>query len=144
MKTRGMHDKHSTYSSEDFIRKAIVFFPFEIEPVQTDSGTEWTKALISSDPTPTLFEEALQEAKIAYTRIRVATPRHNGKVERQHRTDEERFYKEMRMHSPEVGRKQLKRYNRFSNTIPKVCLNYRSPNEVLTVYIEGQIEPRRI
>ena len=26
------------------------------------------------------------------------------------------------------------RYNRFSNTIPKVCLGYKSPNEVLAEY----------
>lgn len=128
---REMYDEHSTYSSQDFIRKVIAFFPFKIELVQTDNGTEWTKALISDNPTPTLFEEELQTAQIAYTRIRVATPRHNGKVERQHRTDEKRFYQRMRMYSLEDGRKQLRKYNRFSNTIPKVCLDYKSPNEVL-------------
>ena len=32
------------------------------------------------------------------------------------------------------GRKQLRRYNRFSNTIPKVCLGYKSPNETLAEY----------
>ena len=141
---REMYDEHSTYSSQDFIRKVIAFFPFSIEVVQTDNGTEWTKALISNNPTPTLFEEELAAAKIAYNRIRVATPRQNGKVERQHRTDEKRFYKHMRMYSLEDGRKQLKKYNRFSNTIPKVCLDYKSPNEVLEAYMEGQSEPRRI
>ena len=29
-------------------------------------------------------------------------------------------------------RKQLEKYNRRSNDIPKTCLGYRSPNEVLT------------
>ena len=139
---REMYDEHSTYSSRDFIRKTIAFFPFKIELVQTDNGTEWTKALICNDPTPTLFEEELEKAGIMYKRIRVATPRHNGKVERQHRTDEKRFYKNMRMYSLEDGRKQLKRYNRFSNTIPKVCLGYKSPNEVFSAYVEASAEPR--
>ena len=139
---REMYDEHSTYSSREFIRKAIAFFPFKIELVQTDNGTEWTKALISNDPTPTLFEQELEKAGIMYKRIRVATPRHNGKVERQHRTDEKRFYKNMRMYSLEDGRKQLKRYNRFSNTIPKVCLGYKSPNEVFSAYVEASAEPR--
>ena len=141
---REMYDEHSTYSSEDFIRRVIAFFPFKIELVQTDNGTEWTNALISNHPTPTLFEEALQKAGIVYTRIRVATPRHNGKVERQHRTDEKRFYKKMRMYSLEDGRKQLRKYNRFSNTIPKVCLGYKSPNEVLAEYMGSTARPRRI
>ena len=140
---REMYDEHSTYSSLDFIRKVIAFFPFKIELVQTDNGTEWTKALICNDPTPTLFEEELENSGIMYKRIRVATPRHNGKVERQHRTDEKRFYKNMRMHSLEDGRKQIKRYNRFSNTIPKVCLGFKSPNEVLSAYMEAHAEPRR-
>lgn len=131
---RELYDEHSTYSSRDFICKVIEFFPFRIELVQTDNGTEWTNALISSHPTPTLFEEELLKAGIAYKRIRVATPRHNGKVERQHRTDEKRFYENLRMYSLEDGRKQLRRYNCFSNTIPKVCLNYKSPNEVLAEY----------
>ena len=131
---REMYDEHSTYSSRDFIRKVISFYPFKIELVQTDNGTEWTNALISNSPTPTLFEQELIKAKIEYKRIRIATPRHNGKVERQHRTDEKRFYKKLRMYSLEDGRKQLARYNRFSNTIPKVCLGYKSPNEVLAEY----------
>lgn len=128
---REMYEEHSTHSSQDFIRKVIAFYPFAIKLVQTDNGTEWTNALISNDPKPTLFEEELRKANIEYKRIRIATPRHNGKVERQHRTDEKRFYSKMRMYSLEDGRKQLARYNRFSNTIPKVCLNYKSPNEVL-------------
>jgi len=131
---REMYDEHSTYSSEDFIKKAIAFFPFRIELVQTDNGTEWTNAMVSNEPTPTLFEQALIRANIAYKRIRVATPRHNGKVERQHRADQKRFCKRLRMYDLDDGRKQLKRYNQFSNTIPKVCLDYKSPLEVLAEY----------
>ena len=129
---REMYDEHSTYSSEDFIKKVIAFYSFRIEEVQTDNGREWTKALISNDPNDkTLFEKELIRQGIKYHRIRIATPRHNGKVERQHRTDEKRFYKKMKMYSLEDGRKQLKRYNRWSNSIPKICLDFKSPNEVL-------------
>lgn len=102
--------------------------------MQTDNGTEWTNALISNTPTPTLFEKELERNGISYTRIRVATPRHNGKVERQHRTDEKRFYSKMRMYNLEDGRKQLAKYNKWSNTISKICLNFKSPNEVWKEY----------
>lgn len=131
---REMYDEHSTYSSQDFVKKMIKFFPFRIELVQTDNGTEWTNALISNTPTPTLFEKELERNGISYTRIRVATPRHNGKVERQHRTDEKRFYSKMRMYNLEDGRKQLAKYNKWSNTIPKICLDFKSPNEVWKEY----------
>lgn len=135
---REMYDEHSTYSSQDFIRKVIAYFPFKIELVQTDNGTEWTKALIADNPAPTLFEQELQMSGIAYKRIRIATPRHNGKVERQHRIDDNRFYKNMIMHNLEDGQKQLAHYNRISNMIPKVCLSFLSPNEALAAYIEGK------
>lgn len=133
---REMYDEHSTYSSKDFLMKLIESFPFPIREVQTDNGTEWTTALLIKNPkNKTLFENALKEMDIIYHRIRIATPRHNGKVERQHRLDEERFYRYLRMYSLEDGRKQLKKYNKRSNDIPKVCLNFLSPNEVLAKYL---------
>lgn len=74
--------------------------------IQTDNGSEFTNALLVTKAThKTLFEDALLEMGILYHRIRIATPRHNGKLERQHRTDEMRFYKHMRMYSLTDGRK---------------------------------------
>lgn len=133
---REMYDEHSTYSSKDFLIKLIKAFPAPIREIQTDNGTEFTNAyLTKKQDTLSLFEEALMLLDIKYHRIRVATPRHNGKVERQHRTDEKRFYKKMRMYNLEDGRKQLARYNLKSNNIPKTCLNFLSPNEVMEKYL---------
>lgn len=133
---REMYDEHSTYSSKDFLIKLIKAFPAPIREIQTDNGTEFTNAyLTKKQDTLSLFEEALMLLDIKYHRIRVATPRHNGKVERQHRTDEKRFYKKMRMYNLEDGRKQLTKYNLKSNNIPKTCLNFLSPNEVMEKYL---------
>lgn len=133
---REMYDEHSTHSSKDFLEKLINALPFPIREVQTDNGTEWTTALLVKNPEhKTLFEQALIDMDIIYHRIRVATPRHNGKVERQHRTDEKRFYKKMKMYSLEDGRKQLEKYNKKSNNIPKICLQFLSPNEMLNKYL---------
>ena len=44
---------------------------------------------------------------IEYHRIRIATPRHNEKVERQHRTDVFRFYRNMKMYSLKMAMKQV-------------------------------------
>ena len=103
--------------------------------IQTDNRTEWTNALlVTKSKHKTLFEEALAVMGILYHRIQIATPRHNGKVERQHRTDEQRFYKHMSMYSLEDGRKQLQKYQRDSNDHIMTCLNIRSPNQVLAAY----------
>lgn len=133
---REMYDEHSTYSSADFLVKLLKYFPFPIREVQTDNGSEWTCALMVKNPeTKTLFEQALLNNEILYNRIRIATPRHNGKVERQHGIDEKRLYCRFKMYSLEDGRKQLAVYNKRSNSIPKSCLGYRSPAEVLADYL---------
>lgn len=38
---------------------------------------------------------------------------------------------DMIMYSLDGGRVQLAKYNKKSNNIPKVCLNFKTPNEVL-------------
>ena len=133
---RQMYDEHSTYSAEKFLIELIQRCPFPIRQIQTDNGTEFTKALISNNPNDkSLFESKLEENDILYHRIRIATPRHNGKVERQHRIDQQRFYNHLRMFSLEDGRKQLAVYQEKSNEYIKHCLGLRSPNQVLEDYL---------
>lgn len=133
---RYMYEEHSTYSSVDFLIRLIKAFPAPIREIQTDNGSEFTKALLSNDPNDlSLFEQKLKDLDILYHRIRVATPRHNGKVERQHREDQKRFYDKMHMFDLQDGIKQLERYNRLSNCISKVCLNFKSPNQVISDYL---------
>lgn len=133
---REMYSEHSTYSARDFLMKFLRAAPFPIRMIQTDNGTEWTNALlVTKSKHKTLFEDALLAMGILYHRIRIATPRHNGKVERQHRTDELRFYRHMRLYSLEDGRRQLQRYQRESNDHIMTCLNMRSPNQVLADYL---------
>lgn len=134
---REMYDEHSTYSSYDFLLKLIKTFPVPIREIQTDNGREFTNAYLpQKEPTLSLFEETLEKLGIKYHRIRVATPRHNGKVERQHRTDEKRFYKKMKMYNLADGRKQLEKYNQKSNNIPKICLGFLTPNEMMKKYLD--------
>ena len=133
---REMYDEHSTYSAKDFLTKLVLNSKFPIREAQTDNGTEFTNALlVVKAKHKSLFEQALEDMGILYHRIRIATPRHNGKVERQHRTDGERFYSKMRMYNLQDGRKQLAVYQAKSNDHIKTCLNFRSPNQVLNDYL---------
>ena len=66
------------------------------------------------------------------------TKKVDSKVERQHRTDEKRFYKKMKMYTLADGRKQLEKYNKKSNNIVKICLNFKTPNEIYKEYIKQQ------
>ena len=133
---REMYEEQSTYSAKNFLMKLITHAPFPIRMIQTDNGTEFTNSLmVVKAKHKTLFEQALLDMGIEYHRIRIATPRHNGKVERQHRIDGERFYSKLRMFSREDGRKQLADYQRRSNKIWKPCLGMKSPNQVVEQYL---------
>ena len=80
---REMYDEHSTYSSAQFLINLVKECPFPIRELQTDNGTEFTNALLQKSCNhKSLFENLLDQCGIIYHRIRVATPRHNGKAER--------------------------------------------------------------
>ena len=85
----------------------------------------------------TLFERKLKELGIKHKKIRPFTPRHNGKVERSHRKDNERFYATHCFFSFEDFRIQLKRYNyRDYNCFPMRPLGWKSPKDTLHDFIK--------
>ena len=131
---REMYDEHSTYSSTDFLKKLITVCPFPIREIQTDNGAEFTRALLSNDGQPSLFEKTLELCGIKYHRIRVATPRHNGKVERSHRKDNEEFYAVKKFYSFEDFEKQLAVRQRQYNNFPMRPLDWKSPKHTLFSY----------
>lgn len=109
--------ENSSYSSAVFLEHILKAFKFPVQCVQTDNGTEFTKHLCSSKQTPTMFEKALEKHGIEHKLIRPYTPRHNGKVERSHRKDNEYFYATHTFYSFNDFAKQLKvhnyKYNKF-------------------------------
>ena len=129
--------EHSSYSSAEFIRHCVKKFPFPIECVQTDNGSEFTNQMNNSKIyRPTLFQIALKELGIRHKLIRVFTPRHNGKVERSHRKDNEYFYATHKFYSFDDFQKQLAVWNRKYNDFPMRPLNWRSPKQVLYSFLD--------
>lgn len=125
-------EEHSTYSSAVFLRHVVEKFPFAIECIQTDNGSEFTNRLNKSkNERPTLFEKTLSDLGIHHKLIRPYTPRHNGKVERSHRKDNEEFYASHKFFSFDDFKKQLTLRQRYYNNFPMRPLNWRSPKNVL-------------
>lgn len=132
-------EEHSTYSSMIFLEHLVQAFPMPIECVQTDNGPEFTKRFTKAkiDEDLTLFERKLKEFGIRHKKIRPFTPRHNGKVERSHRKDNERFYATHCFFSFEDFSRQLKRYNyRDYNCFPMRPLGWKSPKDTLHDFIK--------
>ena len=129
-------EEHSSYSSAVFLENMLKAFKFPVECVQTDNGQEFTKRLGSSQkPTPTLFEARLKQYGIRHKLIKPYTPRHNGKVERSHRKDNEYFYATHSFYSFDDFKKQLAVHSRKYNNFPMRPLNWRSPAEFVKAFL---------
>ena len=132
--------EHSTYTSAQFVDVVIKKFGFKIECIQTDNGFEFTNRLNRHMTNKeTLFEKKLKELGIRHKLIRPRTPRHNGKVERSHRKDQERLYYKRVFLSFEDFKEKLRRWEREYNNFPLKPLGWKSPNDKLKEYNLSQI-----
>ena len=120
------------------IQHLLKAFPLGNEYVQKDNGPEFTNRFkASSISNLTLFQRRLKEHGICHKQIRPFTPRHNGKVERSHRKDNERFYATHTFYSFEDFSKQLKLYNRRDyNNFPMRPLGWKSPSVVRREFVQ--------
>ena len=133
-------DEHSTYSSTVFLEHMLKAFKFPVHCVQTDNGLEFTNRLASSHHKPTMFEKALAKHNITHKLIRPFTPRHNGKVERSHRKDNEYFYATHTFYSFDDFAKQLKVHNYKYNRFPMRPLHWKAPIDYIQAFInDGEL-----
>ena len=127
--------EQSTSASTEFIEIIRKKFPFEIECIQTDNGFEFTNRLNwQGTKKKTMFEKKLEELGIRHKLIKPKTPRHNGKVERSHRKDQERFYYNKVFCSFEDFKNRLKYWEKEYNNFPMKPLEWKSPNEKFKEY----------
>lgn len=124
------YKENSSYSTVDFVKRAIMFFGYAPKTIQTDNGAEFTH--FTKTKRIHLFDAFCTHYKIEHKLIRPRTPWHNGKVERSHRNDQERFYNYLHFYSFADLQEQMKRYLRRSNNIPMAVLGWKSPNQKQT------------
>ena len=105
-------------STIDFVRRAIVYFGYKPKTIQTDNGAEFTYTRQTRDDKEHLLDKFCRMHNIVHKLIKPRTPRHNGKVERSHRSDNERFYRYLKFYSFDDLLKQMKTYLQRSNNIP--------------------------
>jgi transposase InsO family protein len=123
-------EEHTPGNSVKFLKLLQKAFPFKIQVIQTDNGTEFTYKYISDD-TPCPFDIALEKAGIAHKLIPPRTPWHNGKVERSHRNDQRYFYDWEKFGSVEELNEKLREHLRWSNHKTMRTLDRKSPLQLL-------------
>lgn len=119
--------EQSSYSTVDFLKRAIDYFGYQPQILQTDNGGEFTHLKKTDRIHP--LDVICGKIGIKHKQIRPRTPRHNGKVERSHRNDQERFYNHMSFFSYDDLMIQMRRCLNRSNKIPMQVLGWKSPLE---------------
>ncbi len=123
-------EEHTPENSVRFLKMLIKAFPFKIQTVQTDNGTEFTYKFIS-DTELCPFDKALSALGIKHVLIPPRTPWHNGKVERSHRNDQRYFYDWEKFRSVEELNRKLKEHLNWSNNKTMRTLGRKSPIQLL-------------
>lgn len=119
------YKENSSHSAVDFVRWAIRYFGYAPALIQTDNGGEFTHTQKTDRVHP--LDVLCCSLHIEHKTICPRTPWHNGKVERSHRNDQERFYNHLKFYSYADLQLQMKRYLRRANRIPMAVLGWLSP-----------------
>ena len=123
-------EEHTPENSVKFLHMLLKAFPFRIQTIQTDNGTEFTYKYISeTEECP--FDRELKRLGIQHKLIPPRTPWHNGKVERSHRNDQRYFYDWESFRSVEDLNQKLAQHLIWSNNKPMRTLCDKSPLELL-------------
>jgi IS30 family transposase len=126
-------DEKSVTHTSRFIVTLEKELGFKINTVQTDNGSEFVNNQEETKEL-TIFEQTLKSLNINHRRTRPYSPWQNGKVERSHKIDTQRFYSKQEFISEADLIKKIKRYESRYNNISKKVLGFKSPNEIVEQY----------
>lgn len=127
------HSMYDTVQALYFARLKFDCFPKEI---QSDNGVEFSdqnrrkERGVNVRKCDNLIERFCKENNVTWKYIKPRTPQHNGKVERSHRLDQDKFYRNLKFYSLEDLKKQGAAWNDRYNDMPKLVLGFKTPNEV--------------
>lgn len=127
-------DEKSVTNTSRFVKTLQKALGLKINTIQTDNGSEFVNNQIDTNE-PTLFERTLDSLGIKHRRTRPYSPWQNGKVERSHKIDGERFYSKQEFKSVEDLKRKIKRYNARYNNVAKKVLGFKSPNQIVEEYL---------
>jgi transposase InsO family protein len=103
------------------LRRVVAGFPFPVERVQSDGGSEFLKD----------FGAAAKELNLTHYFNRPNYPQGNGRIERSFRTDEEEFYQVEELPAELSGQEAaLLHWNQVYETVrPHQALGHKTPQQ---------------
>ena len=139
-----IYNNPDNWSSLAFLNELLEIAPFKVRAIKTDNGSCFTNRYVgymkSSDPSnPRLhpLDELCGRLGIVHYLIDPGKPAQNGRVERSHRTDQERFYDIHAFKSVIDLKKKILVWNEEYNNTEHCALNGLTPNEALRKKVQN-------
>lgn len=133
-----VYDNQTSDHSIRFLTDVIEKFSYEIKAIKTDNGSIFTNYYLGTNKRSDVTVKTLhgldqfcQKNNIKHFLIDPGKPAQNGKVERSHREDQEKFYEQNKFKNFKDLQKKLKRWNMYYNNLEHCGLNGKTPNEML-------------
>jgi len=114
-----LYTSKTARNGKEFLREIIRFYPFKVNRVQSDNGSEFLGE----------FRKACSQAKIRHFFSYPRSPEQNAFVESSHSTDEREFYSVKEMPAElEAFKRQLAEWEHcYNHERPHQSLNYLTP-----------------
>jgi transposase len=137
-----IYDEYTSYHSICFLQAVINSFHYKIQAIKTDNGSVFTNYYTGtnkrSDQTVKTIHALdlfCREHNMMHYLIDPGKPAQNGTVERSHREDQEKFYKQNKFSSVVDLERKLKVWNDYYNNLEHCGLNGKTPNEMLELKV---------
>jgi transposase-like protein len=129
-----LYEEQTIENSIKFLKAVIAFFPYKINCILTDNGSQFTYELLLENLRPKdrlhKFDEVCQENNIEHRLTKFRHPWTNGQVERFNGTIKEATTKKYYYDSPEQFKKHLQDYLLVYNYAKKLkALKFMTPYE---------------
>lgn len=136
-----VYDEQANHHSVQFLKEMIKLFPYQIRAVKTDNHSTFTNFYLGTSRRSDMTVKTLHaldafcaKHTIIHYLIDPGKPAQNGKVERSHREDQEKFYEQNRFHSYADLQRKIAAWNTYYNNLEHCGLNGKTPNEFLKDY----------
>lgn len=132
-------DEQTSFHSIKFLEIVMQKFKYDIQAIKTDNGAIFTNYYLGTNKRSDIFvktlhalDEFCRQKNIKHFLIDPGKPAQNGKVERSHREDQEKFYEQHKFKSFKDLQKKLKIWNEYYNNLEHCSLNGKTPMEMLS------------
>ena len=133
-----IYDEESTFHSIAFLKEVIKRFPKKIKAIKTDNHSTFTNYYIGGNKRSDLSVKTVHALdmfcatqNITHYLIDKGKPNQNGKVERSHREDQEKFYDVHTFNDVKQLKRGIRRWNNYYNNLEHCGLHGKTPNEML-------------